>query len=332
MQCRLCGNSQQNKVYIVREMMFGLREQFSYFQCAQCDCLQIAAIPPDMTRYYPDNYISFSADSAQQSNYGGIPVWCNTMGIAGDILDAMLNGQVQAAPAPPNDGDLTRYLTEQAIAYYLPELRTARDSRVLDVGSGTGAFLRDLHAAGLPNVMGVDLFIERDIQHPTGVRVVKGTIHDLEPAWDVIMFHHAFEHVPDPLETLQSVSRLLAPEGVCLIRIPIVSYAWERYREHWVQLDAPRHFFLHSVKSIGLLAEKAGLRLEHVRYDSTILQFVGSEQYIMDIPLYSEESIAVTGVFNSRFSLEELRAFAGQTKRLNRQGRGDQAAFYLVKV
>jgi len=42
------------------------------------------------------------------------------------------------------------------------------------------------------------------------------------------------------------------PGGWCVIRIPTVSsFAWEHYREQWVQLDAPRHFFLHKVRKTG---------------------------------------------------------------------------------
>ena len=40
-------------------MMFGYRDEFAYFACGQCGCLQIADIPPDMSRYYPANYYSF---------------------------------------------------------------------------------------------------------------------------------------------------------------------------------------------------------------------------------------------------------------------------------
>lgn len=65
------------------------------------------------------------------------------------------------------------------------------------------------------------------------------------------MFHHSFEHIADPFETLCSVRRLLS-SGTCLIRIPIVdSWAWENYGVNWIQIDAPRHFF-------SLLKKKCG--------------------------------------------------------------------------
>ena len=43
--CRICDFSGDSPVYTVREMMYGLRDEFDYFQCAQCQCLQILEFP-----------------------------------------------------------------------------------------------------------------------------------------------------------------------------------------------------------------------------------------------------------------------------------------------
>lgn len=91
------------------------------------------------------------------------------------------------------------------------------------------------------------------------------------------MFHHSFEHISDPLEALETVRSLLAPNGRCLIRVPVVSWARNEYGANWVQIDAPRHFFLHTEKSMEILAEKVGLEITRVEYDSTEFQFWGSE-------------------------------------------------------
>jgi hypothetical protein len=59
-KCRICANNENQKVSEVREMMFGFRDVFTYFQCSVCGCLQIADIPTDMSKYYPSNYYSYS--------------------------------------------------------------------------------------------------------------------------------------------------------------------------------------------------------------------------------------------------------------------------------
>jgi len=145
------------------------------------------------------------------------------------------------------------------------------------------------------------------------------------------MFHHSFEHVADPLETLYFVKKLLSPNGTRLIRIPVVdSWAWENYGVNWVQIDAPRHFFLHSQKSMKILAKSAGFKIKEIICDSTEFQFWGSEQYKRDIPLNSENSYSVNPS-KSIFSKREIRIFKEKAKKLNSESRGDQVAFYLKK-
>ncbi|WP_321906125.1 methyltransferase domain-containing protein [Paraburkholderia tropica] len=85
-------------------------------------------------------------------------------------------------------------------------------------------------------------------------------IDDLTERYDFIMVHHSFEHMAEPKDVLGSLHRILQPTGQLILRIPLVdSHAWRNYGVHWVQLDAPRHFFLHTVRSVQLLCDKAGL-------------------------------------------------------------------------
>ncbi len=57
--CRVCGARNRNKTYRAKEMMYGSREEFDYFICDSCKCMQIAHIPEDMGKYYPNMYYSF---------------------------------------------------------------------------------------------------------------------------------------------------------------------------------------------------------------------------------------------------------------------------------
>ena len=113
------------------------------------------------------------------------------------------------------------------------------------------------------------------------------------------------------------------------MRVPTVSsYAWERYRTDWVQMDAPRHFFLFSTGAVELLAQKAGFKVRNIVYDSTSLQIWGSEQYAMDVPLFSRRSLA-KNPFARTFSRAQKRGFRELARRLNEEGRGDQIAVVL---
>jgi SAM-dependent methyltransferase len=157
-----------------------------------------------------------------------------------------------------------------------------------------------------------------------GALVKKSTIHDCGQEWDLIVFNHSFEHLPDPLESLQAAARLLSKDGVCLIRIPtVLSHAWRYYGVDWVQLDAPRHFFLHSLESIKMLSAMSGFYIFDIFFDSTEFQFVGSEMYRRNIPRSS-------GTQN--FSDAEIDQYRSLAEQLNRENQRDQAAFYLKRL
>ena len=318
MTCKVCNNSEGNKAYEVKEMQFGLRERFTYFQCSKCECLQIAEVPADMSSYYPSNYYSFLSSSPEKSQ-NPIIRWIKTQ----------RNRYAVSGRGIP--GRLFHKFFPAGKLRMLSRIGMTEESAILDVGCGSGTILYDLKELGFRNLLGVDPYINEDIEYRNGLKILKKDIHEVGGKWDLIMFHHSFEHIPDPLETMLSVSELLTAGGVCLIRIPTASsYAWERYRENWVQLDAPRHFFLHSVRSIELLSEKTGLSLERIEYDSNEFQFWGSEQYVRDVPLYDPKSQSF-GPSRSLFSREEMAGFRRKATELNLKNQGDACAFFLRK-
>src|SRR6266404_3193255 len=309
-ECKICGNTPGNKIHQAKEMMFGWRDSFPYVECALCGCVALADAPADLGRFYPDGYCGFRAKE------GGLRGLAKKLRVQAYFGHGFGLGSwiAQRYPRP----DLAA----------MARMAVPKDCRILDVGCGRGKLLLELRTLGYENLMGTDPFIESDLDFGNGVRVKKCFLTELacaaEPAWDLIMFHHSFEHVPDELETLQAAARLLAPNGRCVIRIPVIGYAWKEYGTNWVQLDPPRHFFLHTEKSMGVLAQHAGLSVESVEYDSNEFQFWGSEVYRRGIPLVTD------GVPRKFFSAKQFRSFRNKSDDLNAARRGDQAVFVLA--
>lgn len=199
-----------------------------------------------------------------------------------------------------------------------------RDARILDVGCGDGMIVQDLSEIGFRDVLGIDPFlaIERDVDG--GGRLRKANILEMNDKFDVIMMHHSLEHAPDQVAMLAAVARCLTTTGVAIVRIPVVSsWAWEHYGVNWVQADAPRHFCLHSIKSLELACAKSGLRIDRLGYDSTGFQIAGSELYVRDIPLTQ---------LSSEYSAEQRAEFDQRAAQLNGEQRGDQIVCYLRLV
>ena len=64
-KCKVCNNSLNNSKLFAKEMMFGYRDEFEYFQCSECGCVQIKNLPLDIEKYYPSNYYSFSSPQSK---------------------------------------------------------------------------------------------------------------------------------------------------------------------------------------------------------------------------------------------------------------------------
>jgi SAM-dependent methyltransferase len=212
---------------------------------------------------------------------------------------------------------------------WLLDCGVKRSSKILDVGCGSGELLWSMHEQGFSNLTGIDMFFTSD-KKAEGIQIKRGEVSSLAgQQYDLIMLHHALEHMPDQVRALSEVAALLNPNGFVLIRVPIKSQAWDVYGESWVQLDAPRHFYLHTEKSLEWAAAEAGLGLVKKQYDSTGFQFWGSEQYLLDIPLADPRSVQNGG---DNFGAGKLAQFERQARVLNKEGKGDQAAFLLKKL
>lgn len=316
MQCRICGSNGAHRHYVAKEMMLGLRDEHRYFQCADCDCLQIEQVPANIADYYPENYYSYS-DATKAG--GKVKQTLTKLRDRYEVSGNCLIGRV-----------MHLWMPNAKLATLRP-LKLTQATRILDVGCGAGHLLHSLRELGFQNLLGIDPFNQADIAYPNDLRIEKRDIFSETGEWDVVMFHHSFEHLPNQRTNLGQAFNILKQGGVALVRVPTVSsYVWQEYGVNWVQLDAPRHLYLHSVKSMQALAEQAGFLCEQVVYDSNALQFWGSKQYEQDIPLRDLRSWAESPE-NSLFTTKQIREFEQRSRELNALNQGDQAAFYLRK-
>ncbi|MDH6193920.1 SAM-dependent methyltransferase [Mycobacterium frederiksbergense] len=299
-------------------MMFGTREPFEYLSCAACGTLQIhnALEGEELMRHYPSNYYSHNA-SAQP----GVFRWLVTQHDAyklrggGRMLGALISARVSEG--------IFRVLLGGDVVRMLAQLSVEPDARILDVGCGTGGLLDRLTRIGFNNLCGADPFIEADGESCEGVPLMKRDLSAVAGKFDVIMFNHSLEHVPDPVATLKAAYEKLAAGGMCLARVPTTSSeAWTTYRADWVQADAPRHMVIPSRQGMAMAAEKAGLRVDRTFDDSNLGQFLGSEAYRRDVAVTDPKILRM-------FGPKQLWEWEKRAVWLNQQGRGDQTGFVL---
>jgi len=312
-QCHICNKPLTEGSFTLKEQYFGSNEEFLYKQCTHCLCIQIINIPYDMGKYYPDHYYSKKVKKHYRNNM-----------LLSKFRSFRLNSALHNTP-------LRYILTRPKLPRWIAFTDVNSRSKILDVGCGSGQKLLNMRKKGFYHLEGVEPFIERNIHYSNGVVVHKSEItslaarSDKQGYFDLIMMHHSLEHIPDQHQTLKAAHQLLSSNGKLLIRIPICSsYAWEHYRENWVQLDAPRHLYTHSRKSIELLAANHGFFGYQTYFDSNEFQFTGSERYLKGIPL-------IDGSDDKYFSAEDILGFKEMAKKLNREETGDQAVFIFAK-
>ena len=225
--CGICGNTEGNRVFPVREMMNGTGEAFEYVQCARCGHLRIAEIPADLGKYYAGAYYSFHSNPR-----GGWRGWCDRARVA-----AMLGGR----------NPVGRFFAAVKKTNFEGWLRRAGlriGDEFLDVGCGSGKFIRMLQGAGL-KCTGIDPFLDGDSETPEGAHLRRRGIEEETGRYRGIMFSHSLEHVGEPGPALKKAGELLEDDGVLIVRIPLAdSLAFWRYGADWFQLDAPRHLNL----------------------------------------------------------------------------------------
>ena len=307
--CKACASENRLRLFRAREMMLGRQEVFDYGECLECGSLQILRIPEDLSAYYPSDYFAYQELPASKRSWRKWLMAKRERHVKG--AKNLIGWVMTMVFGPPLCVD----------AGWIELLGIRADQRVLDVGCGRGALLAELRARGFKHLTGADPFVPSEI-HADGFCVLKRDMSQLNGSFDVIMMHHSLEHMPSPLEALNQLRRLLSPDGMALVRVPVAGcYAWRTYGADWFQLDAPRHLFIPSQKGFLRLAERAGLTVAKTVYDSTYLQFVVSEQYRRGVPLNQTDS--------HRYTRLELLAYAEKTRQLNETMDGDQAGFIL---
>ena len=305
--CKICGNKTDNIPFKAKELMLGLQHEFNYFECSNCSCLQIEKVPENVSEYYASDYISFN-----KYEFSTRLTWFRSF--TKKKLAGYYSGKFNLV------GYLLGFFYPNPFLWIVSNVANF-NSRILDVGCGNGKHILSMQRSGYQDLTGIDPYIVKDVIYDNGVSIYKKDLFDLTGQFDLIMLNHSFEHMDSPLKVLEKLKTLLTKDGYILIRIPVASsFAWRKYRTNWIQLDAPRHFFLHTTKSMAILTEQSGLEIKKINFESTSFQFTGSEKYLRGLKYEDVDTL---------FSTEQIKAFDAEAKHLNKINDGDTACFYL---
>jgi len=155
--------------------------------------------------------------------------------------------------------------------------------RILDLGCGTGWFLREMRDKGW-DAYGVEINSAAAELGRTkaGLNILAGTLQQAgfpPDSFDYVRANHSFEHISCPGVTLDEIYRILRPRGKVLIGVPnVASLNAKVFGEYWWYLGAPVHPFTHSVETLSRLLRKHNFCIQKVTYNSDYAGILGSLQ------------------------------------------------------
>lgn len=154
------------------------------------------------------------------------------------------------------------------VAKLLPE-----KGRILDVGCGNGGFLKQLARKGF-DCYGIELEgrAAARAKAVANIKVSEGAIEDGHfdgEQFDAITLWHVFEHLREPKSTMESVAKMLKPDGHLYISLPNID-SWQAliFKGDWFHHDPPRHLFYLGPNALTREARRLGLRRESISHFS----------------------------------------------------------------
>ncbi len=222
--CPVCNSSQTKLILVCKDNTVS-SEIFSIVECIPCGFKFINPRPEEneMGKYYiSEEYVSHS----------------NTK-----------KGLVNSVYQMVRKYTLLKKL--QLISKYF------RTGKILDIGCGTGEFLKTLKDAkwetlGIePSSAAREMAVKNyglDIREEVEIKNLETS------SFDVITMWHVLEHVPQLNERIEDLKRLLKPKGIIIIAVPNpASLDAKLYAENWAAYDVPRHLYHFSPKDIETL-------------------------------------------------------------------------------
>jgi 2-polyprenyl-3-methyl-5-hydroxy-6-metoxy-1,4-benzoquinol methylase len=241
LECNSCGRQRAEVVSKSRDFEYdSCDNEFTFVRCAHCQLVYLRDRPAvsALDIIYPPNYIPYEFNEH-----------------LGPLL-AKARNIVQARKIRPI----------KALA--------PGEALIVDVGCGSGEFLRLLKKFGCPawRLAGVDIS-DRAIANLAGMGIEgrRGRFEAMEwdlPAPDVIIMNQVIEHLDNPAAVVRRSFDLLKPGGLLVLETPSVD-AWDAEwfrRRYWGGWHTPRHWTLYTPKTLGALLESAGFEIAEVKH------------------------------------------------------------------
>lgn len=274
-RCPLCGSPHRHTVAEDVDWLYGLPGRFSVVRCRDCGVGYLAERPvrEDLHLYYPDDAYYAYRKPAPYSLFRRKDLVAAAWYLAKRSVLAHQYGFRHLGGSPllaallrlPLLGELHRKATFELGVLLHPFVE---DGALLEVGCGAGMYLDLMRALGWKTVVGVD-FSRKAVEQARGVLGLEVHCGDLSTValeggrFDAVSLSHTLEHVPDPIQFLAEIRRVMKPGARLAVVVPNSESLCARvFGGFWLGYEPPRHLVDFTRDSLRQALERAGLAVE----------------------------------------------------------------------
>lgn len=239
-KCPVCLNKNLTPFIQTKTMMHPPTEDFNFDVCKDCSSvfLNPRVKAEFLGPYYQDYYLPYRTETA----------W-------GKYAKVVANSQNK--------------LDKERVKICIKAMPLNKNSMVLDLGCGKPSFLKMLEAKSNCQTYGVDFSSngwEAEKEQYQNLELIEGdleTVKALNQKFDLITMWHYLEHDYEPTATIQTLKKLLKPNGKLIIEVPNLNSLTRKWQgAFWEGWHTPRHTVLYSPETLRFLLEENSFKVE----------------------------------------------------------------------
>lgn len=293
-RCPLCKSRKFQILYVTPDRMFQLPGEFTYKKCVSCELVFLDPQPSIkvLQEHYPTKkYFAYNR-------------W-GKVGLLGSVREYVIKHSYK----PTLLSRILKFVSNTGFS--IPQYR--QKGKILDLGCGTGDILILLKSLGW-DVYGIDINKEAiKTARSRGLKNVQvGTYEDVnvypDRYFDAIRLYHVIEHLDNPFLCLKLLHKKVKVGGKIFLATPNFDSPLRKlFGRYWAHIDAPRHLFLFTPRTLGRSAENSSLSVESIEHNCTH-GLITSLNYIVDELLKRRNNFFTLPVILIFFPIEWLLA------------------------